>query len=91
VRIAKGKPPGEAAYTYRDYGSLVSFGHRNSVGSLMGSLKGLNFFVDGLFARMMYASLHLLHHAAVLGALKTGVLAIARFLIKRSSPLVKLH
>lgn len=91
VRIARGKPPGEAAYVYRDYGSLVSFGHRNSVGSLMGSLKGLNFFVDGLFARMMYASLHLLHHAAVLGALKTGVLAIARFLIKRSSPLVKLH
>jgi hypothetical protein len=27
----------------------------------------------------------------VLGVLKTGVLALARFLIKRSSPLVKLH
>ncbi|SHH01030.1 NAD(P)/FAD-dependent oxidoreductase [Massilia sp. CF038] len=91
LRIATRKSPGEAPYVYLDYGSLVSFGHRNSVGSLMGSLKGLNFFVDGLFARMMYASLHLMHHAAVLGALKTGVLAVARFLIKRSSPLVKLH
>jgi NADH:ubiquinone reductase (H+-translocating) len=91
VRMAQGKAPDEAPYEYRDYGSLVSFGHRNSVGSLMGSLKGINFFVDGFFARMMYASLHLLHHAAVLGAVKTGVLAVARFLIKRSSPLVKLH
>jgi NADH dehydrogenase len=91
VRQARGKAPLAAAYAYRDYGSLVSFGHRNTVGSLMGSLKGLNFFIDGFFARMMYVSLHLMHHAAVLGALKTGVLAVARFLIRRSSPLVKLH
>jgi NADH:ubiquinone reductase (H+-translocating) len=91
LRQAAGKPDPSKPYVYVDYGSLVSFGHRSSVGSLMGSLKGLNFFVDGLFARMMYASLHLMHHAAVLGVLKTGVLAVARFLIKRSSPLVKLH
>ncbi|HEY0064300.1 MAG TPA: NAD(P)/FAD-dependent oxidoreductase, partial [Telluria sp.] len=91
LRLAARKAPGETPYAYLDYGSLVSFGHRNSVGSLMGSLKGINFFVDGLFARMMYASLHLMHHAAVLGTLKTAVLAVARFLIKRSSPLVKLH
>ena len=63
----------------------------NTVGSLMGSLKGIHFFVDGFFARMMYASLHLMHHAAVLGVMRTGVLALARFLIRRSSPLVKLH
>ncbi len=91
VRIARGKGIAAAPYNYVDYGSLVSFGHRNTVGSLMGSLKGLNFFIDGFFARMMYVSLHLMHHAAVLGSLKTGVLAVARFLIRRSSPLVKLH
>lgn len=91
LRQARGKAPSAAPFRYRDYGSLVSFGHRNSVGSLMGALKGLHFFVDGLFARTMYASLHLLHHAAVLGPVKTAVLAAARFLIKRSSPLVKLH
>jgi NADH dehydrogenase len=39
----------------------------------------------------MYVSLHLLHHKAVLGTVRTGVLAVARFLIKRSTPLVKLH
>ena len=91
VRRAKGKPPLTKPYDYVDYGSLVSFGHRNTVGSLMGSLKGMNFFIDGFFARMMYVSLHLMHHAAVLGGVKTAVLAVARFLIRRSSPLVKLH
>jgi NADH dehydrogenase len=39
----------------------------------------------------MYVSLHLMHHRAVLGAVRTGVLALARFLIKRTTPLVKLH
>jgi NADH dehydrogenase len=78
-------------YRYRDYGSLVSFGQTTSVGSLMGSLKGLSWFVDGLVARMMYASLHLMHHRAVLGTVRTAALALARFLIKRSTPLVKLH
>jgi NADH dehydrogenase len=32
-----------------------------------------------------------MHHQAVLGSLRTGVLAVARYLIRRSTPLVKLH
>jgi NADH dehydrogenase len=91
VRKAAGKAAHAAPYAYRDYGSLVSFGRTTTVGSLMGSLKGLSWFVEGFFARMMYVSLHLLHHQAVLGPVRTGVLAVARFLIKRSTPLVKLH
>jgi NADH dehydrogenase len=91
LRAAKGKAPQAKPYVYRDYGSLVSFGHSTTVGSLMGSLMGLSWFVEGFFARMMYVSLHLLHHKAILGAVRTGVLAVARFLIKRSTPLVKLH
>lgn len=91
VRQQQGRPPQDKPYVYRDYGSLVSFGQTTSVGSLMGSLKGLSWFVEGFVARMMYASLHLLHHQAILGTLRTGVLAVARFLIKRTTPLVKLH
>jgi NADH dehydrogenase len=91
MRAHRGRPPQTKPYIYRDYGSLVSFGQTSSVGSLMGSLKGLSWFVDGFVARMMYASLHLMHHQAVLGTVRTGVLAVARFLIKRSTPLVKLH
>jgi NADH dehydrogenase len=91
LRQAQGKAPQSEPYVYRDYGSLVSFGQTSSVGSLMGSLKGLNWFVDGFVARLMYTSLHLMHHQAVLGTVRTAVLALARFLIKRTTPLVKLH
>jgi NADH dehydrogenase len=85
-----GRPPRNDAYVYRDYGSLVSIGHRETVGNLMGSLRA-SWFVEGFFARTMYASLHLMHHQAILGSLRTGILALARFLIRRTTPLVKLH
>ena len=91
LRRQAGKAPQSKPYEYKDYGSLVSFGQTTTVGSLMGSLKGLSWFVEGFFARMMYVSLHLMHHAAVLGSVRTGVLALARFLIRRTTPLVKLH
>jgi NADH dehydrogenase len=89
--LADGKPPQEKPYRYRDYGSLVSLGHTTSVGTLMGALRGASWFVEGFVARLMYLSLHLLHHQAVLGSVRTGTLAVARFLIRRSTPLVKLH
>lgn len=88
---AAGKAAPTAPYRYRDYGSLVSIGTATTVGNLMGSLKGLSWFVEGFVARTMYKSLHLMHHQAVLGSLRTGVLAVARYLIRRSTPLVKLH
>lgn len=91
TRLDRGKAPGTQPYVYKDYGSLVSLGTRSSVGSLMGSLFKATWFVEGLFARTMYASLHLMHHQAVLGTVRTGVLAMARFLVKRATPLVKLH
>jgi NADH dehydrogenase len=80
-----------AGYIYRDYGSLVSLGMAVSVGTLMGSLKGRSWFVRGGLARMLYVSLHLLHHGAVLGWMRTGSLAIARQMVRRNTALVKLH
>ncbi len=91
VLKAAGKPAQQRGYAYTDYGSLVSVGSTTSVGSLMGALRGFDWFVEGFFARMMYLSLHLLHHRAVLGTMRTGLLALARFLIRRTTPLVKLH
>ncbi|WLI90877.1 NAD(P)/FAD-dependent oxidoreductase [Massilia sp. R2A-15] len=88
---AAGKPEQRQGYAYTDYGSLVSVGSTTSVGSLMGALRGFNWFVEGFLARMMYVSLHLMHHRAVLGTMRTGLLALARFLIRRTTPLVKLH
>ena len=91
LRQARGQPAQAKGYVYADYGSLVSVGNSTSVGSLMGALQGFNWFVEGMFARMMYVSLHLMHHRAIMGTVRTGLLALARFLIRRSTPLVKLH
>jgi NADH dehydrogenase len=82
------RPP----YLFQDHGSLVSIGSNATVGSLMGNLfKSTTWFVEGLFARVVYVSLHLMHHRAVMGTMRTAVLAMARFLVKRARPQVKLH
>ncbi len=91
LRRAMDKPAPRHAYVYKDHGSLVSLGTQTSVGSLMGNLFKSTWYVQGLLARTMYVSLHLMHHQAVLGSLRTAVLAVARFLVKRATPLVKLH
>jgi NADH dehydrogenase len=91
VGQAAGQPPPHDPYVYRDYGSLVSIGRETTVGSLMGSLRGASLFVEGFMARIMYMSLHLMHHKAVLGSLRTGLMALGRFLIRRTTPIVKLH
>lgn len=91
MNAATGHSPLTHPYVYRDYGSLVSIGHQTTVGSLMGSLRGASWFVEGFMARMMYLSLHMLHHKAVLGPMRTGLMALGRFLIRRTTPIVKLH
>ena len=80
-----------APFVYKDFGSLVSLGDNKGVGNLMGGLAGRNFFVEGLLAKWMYMSLHLMHHRAILGTTKTGLLALARLLQQRVSGRMKLH
>ena len=77
-------------YVYQDHGSLVSLGQDAGVGSLMGKLAGRGLFVSGTLARLMYMSLHLMHHKAVLG-FRAPLLALARLLMRRTRPRVKLH
>lgn len=79
------------AFYFRDYGSLVSIGHSRGVGALVGILSGRSWLVQGLIARLMYMSLHLTHHAVVLGPTRTLLLALGRLLLKRTAPRVKLH
>lgn len=78
-------------FQYKDFGSLVSLGDNKGVGNLMGGLAGKNFFVEGLIAKWMYMSLHLMHHRAILGSVKTALLAFARLLQQRVSGRLKLH
>lgn len=87
----KGAPTDNKPFVFKDYGSLVSVGHNKGVGSLMGVLTGKSLFVEGLLARLMYMSLHLMHHMAILGIARTGSVALGRLLLKRSTPRVKLH
>ena len=63
----RGAPEPVEPYVYQDHGSLVSLGQDAGVGSLMGKLAGRGLFVSGTLARLMYMSLHLMHHKAVLG------------------------
>ena len=87
----KGEDEPQEPYVYRDYGSLVSLGQGAGVGSLMGKLAGRGLFVSGTLARLMYMSLHLMHHRAVLGVSRTATMALARLLMRRTHPRVKLH
>jgi NADH dehydrogenase len=78
-------------YIYRDFGSLVSLGKWSTVGSLMGALFGRGFFIAGLFARIMYLSLRVMHDRALVGTPRTIVSLVARALARRAGPQVKLH
>jgi NADH:ubiquinone reductase (H+-translocating) len=77
-------------FTYRDFGSLVSLGRWSTVGNLMG-LFGRGIFVEGLFARIMYSSLRILHERALNGTAPAVLGLIARALAHRTGPQVKLH
>ena len=78
-------------YTYRDFGSLVSLGKWTTVGSLMGFLVGRSFFVEGLFAQIMYRSLRMMHESAISGPFRAILAMFVRALAQRAGPEVKLH
>ncbi|MCK0538767.1 NAD(P)/FAD-dependent oxidoreductase [Alcanivorax quisquiliarum] len=80
-----------APFRYRDRGSLVSLSEYSSVGMLMGSLKGGNFFIEGWLARMMYISLYRLHQAALYGWPRTLMLLVAGRFNRLVRPRLKLH
>jgi NADH dehydrogenase len=88
-RRLQGKP--QRPFRYRDFGSLVSLGEYSTVGNLMGFITGKDFLVEGYFARLMYQSLYKMHQRALHGTLKVVLDTIARGLIRRTEPRVKLH
>jgi NADH:ubiquinone reductase (H+-translocating) len=78
-------------YTYRDFGSLVSLGKHTTVGNLMGFLFGRGMYIEGLFARLMYRSLRMLHERALHGTPSAVLGTLSRALSRRTGPQVKLH
>jgi NADH dehydrogenase len=87
----RGRPVSDKPFRFRDFGSLVSIGHTEGVGSLMGGLSGPKMQVEGWIARVMYASSHWSHYVTVLGLWHALLRGLARTLNRRSQPRVKLH
>jgi len=78
-------------FHFQDFGSLVSLGHFSAVGSLMGGLIGGNLLIEGLVARVMYASLYRMHVLALHGFWGMVLDTISHWLRRQTSPRVKLH
>lgn len=88
-RRMAGKPLTD--YRYRDFGSLVSLGGFSTVGSMMGGPIGGSMMVEGRFARLMYLSLYKMHELALHGFAKVALDTLARSIVRRTEPHVKLH
>jgi NADH dehydrogenase len=78
-------------YRYRDFGSLVSLGEFSTVGNMMGGLIGGSLMIEGLFAKLMYLSLYKMHELALHGWAKVALDTLARLIVRRTEPHVKLH
>ena len=88
-RRLAGRPP--AAFHYRDFGSLVSLGGYQSVGTLMGFITGGTLKLEGLLAKLFYISLYRLHIWALHGFWRMALDTLARMIRRQTDPKVKLH
>jgi NADH dehydrogenase len=88
ARLA-GRPLPE--FRFHDFGSLVSLGELSAVGNLMGRLIGGSLLIQGLIARVMYASLYKLHQVSIHGFVRVAFDTLGRMLRERLEPRVKLH
>ena len=89
ARRLAGKPP--TPFAYRDFGSLVSLGSYETVGTLMGFLGGGTLRVEGLLAKLFYLSLYRLHIWALHGFWRMALDTLARMIRSQTDPKVKLH
>jgi NADH dehydrogenase len=78
-------------FRYRDFGSLVSLGGYQSVGTLMGFLTGGTLRIEGLLAKLFYISLYRLHIWALHGFWRMALDTLARMIRRQTEPKVKLH
>ena len=88
-RRLAGQPPKD--FHYRDFGSLVSLGNYETVGTLMGFIGGGSLRVEGLVAKLFYLSLYRLHIWALHGFWRMALDTLARWIRTQTDPKVKLH
>jgi NADH dehydrogenase len=93
VKTLKRRLGGRAptAFRYRDFGSLVSLGGYQSVGTLMGFITGGQLRIEGWIAKMFYVSLYRLHVWALYGFWRMALDTLAGMIRRQTQPKVKLH
>ena len=95
VKAVRRRLAGQAPtdYRYRDFGSLVSLGNYETVGTLMGFLGGGSgsLRVEGMLAKLFYLSLYRLHIWALHGFWRMALDTLARWIRTQTDPKVKLH
>ena len=85
----QGKAP--LPFRYRDQGSLVSLGRHDTLGNLMGFIRGKGIRIEGMVASLMYWSLYRSHLVALHGFWKTALDTLTGWLRRQTDPHVKLH
>lgn len=88
-KISKGEKVDD--FVYKDFGSLISLGSGETVGTLMGFLQGKILFVEGKVAKLMYLHLYQHHQIKINGLIAAFFLLIGKLIQKRFKPTVKLH
>jgi NADH dehydrogenase len=88
-RRLAGKAP--KPFHYRDFGSLISLGHYDTIGQLMGFIGGGRMRVEGLLAKLFYVSLYRMHLWALYGFWRMALDTLARMIRRQTEPKVKLH
>lgn len=88
-RRLDGRPP--KPFRYRDFGSLVSLGTYQSVGTLMGFVTGGTVRLEGVLAKLFYLSLYRLHVWVLHGFWRMALDTLARLIRRQTEPKVKLH
>lgn len=79
-------------YKYKDYGSIVSLSHFNTIGILIGSFIIKNpIMIKGLFARIIYLSLYRIHQIELHGYAKTGLLILVNWINRILRSHIKLY
>ena len=70
---------------------LVLPNDTTALGNMMGGLAKGDLFIEGRFARLMYASLYKMHELALHGWIKVILDTLARMITRRTEPHVRLH
>ena len=89
--VARSEGKATQPFKYKDYGSLVSLGRHETLGNLMGFIRGKGIRIEGMFASFMYWSLYRSHLMALNGFAKTALDTVTGWARRHTDPHVKLH